>query len=88
MNRIECKVLTWPPNTPEFNLIKYLWNVLEKQVQSKALKLEVSKNLMLKSWCQIPQDNFRGLVESMPPSQSGFGGMWGDLHNIRQVVML
>lgn len=24
------------------------------------------KNMLLKSWCQMPEDTFRGLVESMP----------------------
>ncbi|KAJ8271951.1 hypothetical protein COCON_G00108100 [Conger conger] len=28
----EFKVLTWPPNSPDLNLIKHLWDVLNKQV--------------------------------------------------------
>ncbi|KAK3526254.1 hypothetical protein QTP70_020404, partial [Hemibagrus guttatus] len=65
----EFKLLTWPPKFPDLNPIEHLWDVLDKQVKS----MEVSsyslldlKDLLLKSWCQIPQHTFRGLVESMP----------------------
>ena len=30
----EFEVLTWAPNSPDLNPIKYLWDVLEKQVWS------------------------------------------------------
>lgn len=30
----EFKVLTWPPNFPDLSLIKHLWYVMEKQVDS------------------------------------------------------
>ena len=30
----EFEVLTWPPNSPDLNLIKHLWDVLNKQVRS------------------------------------------------------
>ncbi|KAJ8417445.1 hypothetical protein AAFF_G00286720 [Aldrovandia affinis] len=65
----EFKVLTWPPNSPDLNPIDHLWNVLDKQVQSMEASphnLQDLKDLMLTSWCQIPQDTFRGLVEYMP----------------------
>ncbi len=65
----ELKVLTWPPNSPELNLIEHLWDVLEKQVrsmQAPPCNLQDLKDLLLMSWCQIAHDTFRGLVESMP----------------------
>ena len=30
----EFKVLPWPPNSPDLNLIVHLWDVLEKEVRS------------------------------------------------------
>ncbi|WP_368730569.1 transposase [Klebsiella variicola] len=30
----EIKVLTWPPNSPDLNLMECLWDVLDKQVPS------------------------------------------------------
>ncbi|XP_051541380.1 voltage-gated hydrogen channel 1-like isoform X1 [Myxocyprinus asiaticus] len=65
----EFKVLPWPPNSPDLNPIEHMWDVLDQQVQSMEApphKLQDLKDLLLMSWCQIPQDTFRGLVESMP----------------------
>ncbi|XP_053481040.1 carcinoembryonic antigen-related cell adhesion molecule 5-like isoform X3 [Ictalurus furcatus] len=56
----------------DLNLIKHLWDVLHKQVQSmeaSPCNLQDLKDLLLTSWCQIPQHTFRGLVESIPRSQ-------------------
>ncbi|KAF7666055.1 hypothetical protein LDENG_00118340 [Lucifuga dentata] len=65
----EFKVLTWPPNSLDLNPIEHLWDLLEKQVQSMdgpPHNLQDLKDLLLTSWCQIPQDTFRSLVEFMP----------------------
>ena len=65
----EFKVLTWPPNSPDLNPIEHLWDVLKKQVRSMEApprNLQDLKDLLLTSWCQRPQDTFRGLVESTP----------------------
>jgi len=62
----EFEVLTWPPNSPDLNQIEHLWDVLNKQVQSMEApprNLQDLKDLLLTSWCQIPQHTFRGLVE-------------------------
>ncbi|KAF7659717.1 hypothetical protein LDENG_00294150 [Lucifuga dentata] len=61
----EFKMLTWLPNSPDLSLR----DVLEKQVRSMQApphNLQDLKDLLLTSWCQIPQDTFRSLVESMP----------------------
>ncbi|KAF7640777.1 hypothetical protein LDENG_00015010, partial [Lucifuga dentata] len=87
----EFKVLTWPPNSPDLNPIEHLWDVMEKQVRSMEVPppyLQDLKDLLLKSWCQIPQDTFRGLVESMPQQVRAVLAARGDLHNIRQVVLM
>ncbi|KAK3510356.1 hypothetical protein QTP70_004933 [Hemibagrus guttatus] len=65
----EFEVLTWPPNSPDLNPIEHLWDVLDKQVRSMEApprNLQDLKNLLLTSWCQIPQHTFKDLVESMP----------------------
>ena len=62
-------VLHWPPNSPDLNPIEHLWDVLDRQVRSTApppRNLQDLKDLLLMFWCQIPQDTFRGLVESRP----------------------
>ena len=65
----EFKVLPYPPNSADLNPVHHLWGVLEKQVgsvETPPRNLEDLKDLLLTSWCLIPQDTFRGLVESMP----------------------
>ncbi|KAK3557200.1 hypothetical protein QTP70_026141, partial [Hemibagrus guttatus] len=65
----QFEVSTWPPNSPDLNPIENLWDVLDKQVQSMEASprnLQDLKDLLLTSWCQIPQHTFRDLVESMP----------------------
>uniref|UniRef100_A0AAY5L9N5 Tc1-like transposase DDE domain-containing protein n=1 Tax=Esox lucius TaxID=8010 RepID=A0AAY5L9N5_ESOLU len=70
----EFKVSTWPPNSPDLNPIEHLWDVLDKQVRSMETpphNLLDLKDLLLTSWCQIPQHTFRGLVEPMPRQVKG-----------------
>lgn len=65
----ELQVLPWPPNSPDLNPIEHLWDVLETQVQSmeaSPCNINDLKDMLLTSWCQIPEVTFRGLVESMP----------------------
>ncbi|KAK3560207.1 hypothetical protein QTP86_000776, partial [Hemibagrus guttatus] len=65
----QFEVLTPPPNSPDLNPIQLLWDVLDKQVrsmQAPPYNLQDLKDLLLSSWCQIPQHTFRGLVESIP----------------------
>ncbi|KAK3516157.1 hypothetical protein QTP70_005397 [Hemibagrus guttatus] len=53
----------------DLNPMKHLWNALDKQVRSMEASphnLQDLKDLLLTSWCQIPQHTFRDLVESMP----------------------
>ncbi|MCI4382883.1 hypothetical protein PGIGA_G00019780 [Pangasianodon gigas] len=71
------KVLIWPPNSPDLNPIEHLWDVLDKQVQSiehPPRNLQDLKDLLLTSWCQIPQHTFRGYymyIETSRPRQEG-----------------
>ncbi|CAL1599941.1 unnamed protein product [Knipowitschia caucasica] len=66
----EFKELPWPPDSAELNPMEQLWDVLDQQIRSMhaspLTSLEELKNLLQASWTQIPQDTFRGLVESMP----------------------
>lgn len=65
----EFRVSTWPRDSPDLNPLGHLWDVLEKQVQSLEApphNIQDFKDLLLTSWCEIPQTTFRGLVESMP----------------------
>ncbi|KAK3543217.1 hypothetical protein QTP70_013687 [Hemibagrus guttatus] len=77
-----CPFCPYTPKCPSFgdlNPIKHLWDVLDKQVRSMEgppRNLQDLKDLLLTSWCQIPQHTFRDLVESMP-RRVGKGQMVG-----------
>ncbi|KAK3519043.1 hypothetical protein QTP70_016380 [Hemibagrus guttatus] len=71
----QFEVLTPPPNSPDLNPIQHLWDVLDKRVpsmQAQPHNLQDLKDLLLTSWCQIPQHTFRDLVESMPQRELFF----------------
>lgn len=61
--------LTRNPNSSDLSPINHLRGVLDKQVssmESASHSLQDLNDLLLKSWCQIPQHTLRGLEESMP----------------------
>lgn len=83
------KLFPWPLYSTDINLIKPLWHVLDKQVQSMEAppqNLQNLKALLLMLWCQIPQHPISGFVTSMPMGQDWCAGA-RDLQNIKKVVM-
>ena len=65
-------VLTWPLNSPGLNPIEHVCDVQDKQVRSMVApprNLQDLKDLLLTSWCQIPQHTLRVLGE-------GWGLFW------------
>ncbi|KAK3534858.1 hypothetical protein QTP86_028556 [Hemibagrus guttatus] len=83
--------LTPPPNSPGLNPVQHLWDVLDKQVPSMEApphNLQDLKDLLLTSWCQIPQHTFRDLVESMPRWVRAVWAAKEGRPNIRQVVIM
>ena len=73
----EFKVLAWPLSSPDLNLIEHLGDVLDKQVQSieaPPRNSQALNNLLLMSWCQIPEHTFKVYVLT---GQSRSGGKRG-----------
>ncbi|CAN9501504.1 unnamed protein product [Ophioblennius macclurei] len=78
----EFTVLTWPPNSPDLNPIEHLWDLLDKQIQAMEdppHTLQDFKDLLLTFWCQIPQETFRSVVQSMPERVSAVFASQGGL---------
>ncbi|KAK3556871.1 hypothetical protein QTP70_022374 [Hemibagrus guttatus] len=74
-------MLNWPQNSPDFNPIEHLWDVLDKQVRSMEApprNLQDLKDLLLTYWCQIPQLTLRDLVKSISqwPFRGGLAGVF------------
>ncbi|KAK3513336.1 hypothetical protein QTP70_012369 [Hemibagrus guttatus] len=81
--------LTPPPNSPDLNPVQRLWDVLDKQMPSMEApphNLQDLKDLLLTSWCQIPQHTFSDLVESMPRWVRAVWAAKEGRPNIRQCV--
>lgn len=67
LNGVGQKVLEWPPQSPDLNVIEHVWAYL-KQKRSKSLtqtRLEAVENIR-SLWNDIPMEFLINLVESMP----------------------
>lgn len=42
--RIGLKVLVWPPNSPDLNIVENLWSLLQRKINRKILKEGLPKN--------------------------------------------
>ncbi|KAK3570580.1 hypothetical protein QTP86_023642 [Hemibagrus guttatus] len=60
------ELFTWPSNSPDLNPLQHLWDMLDKQVrfmEATPRNLQDLNDMLLTSWCQIPQHSFRNLVD-------------------------
>lgn len=74
----EYKVLTWHPNSADFNPIEHMWDLLDKQfwsMEAPTHNLQGLKDMLLSSLCQILQTHLDGWHKK-------------DLHSIWQVVLI
>lgn len=65
-------MLILPPNSKDLGLIEHLLDVLEQEVwpiEVPPHHYQEFNALLLRSWCNIPQHNFRGLLESKTQQQ-------------------
>lgn len=71
-NMTEFSMLILPPNSKDLGLIEHLLDVLEQEVwpiEVPPHHYQEFNALLLRSWCNIPQHNFRGLLESKTQQQ-------------------
>jgi len=67
----EFTVLKWPPQSPDFNPIEHLWDVLEWELRALDVhptNLHQLQDAILSIWAKISKECFQHLVESMPHS--------------------
>jgi len=63
------ELMEWPANSPDLNPIEHLWDELIRRVEARPAKLTTLRDLrlaLLEEWENIPQENIRTLVDSMP----------------------
>ena len=61
--------LPWPSQSPDMNPVEYFWGILDRQLRKKnknpSSKPELLR-LLREIWQEIPQDDIRKLITSMP----------------------
>ena len=69
MEQKQIQQLSWPPQSPDLNLIEHLWDVLQRQINSRPLlpkTLSELKVALVEEWRAIPGSILEKLVEGMP----------------------
>lgn len=57
-------------------------------MDAKPVKLQDFKGILVKSWCQVQKETFRGLAESIPRRLRAVLAAEGDLCNNRQMALI
>lgn len=61
--------LPWPSQSPDINPIEHLWGILDRKLCKKNRKPSSKPKLLVllrETWQEIPQDDIRELIASMP----------------------
>ena len=60
-------ILEWPCNSPDLNIIEFVWQKMKTRVQQVHLKtLEELKAVLREVWASFTQNELEEMVESMP----------------------
>ncbi len=65
----EFTLLKWPPQSPDLNPIKHLWDVVEREIyimDVQLTNLQQLRDAFISIWTKISEECFQHLVESMP----------------------
>ncbi len=65
----EFTLLKWPPQSPDINPIKHLWDVVEREIRIMDVKptnLQQLRDAIISIWTKISEECFQHLIESMP----------------------
>ena len=61
------ELMTWPPQSPDLNIIEHIWDHLDrKKVKHAPRNAEECFEVLQREWHNIPQDFITNLYESFP----------------------
>jgi len=63
------KTMSWPPKSPDLNIIENLWAILKHNIRKEVNNIETIEDLkavIVKCWDNIPLSYVRSLYTSMP----------------------
>ncbi|GFW68124.1 HTH_Tnp_Tc3_1 domain-containing protein [Trichonephila clavipes] len=84
----EFRHFRWPPESPDINIIEYIWDTLQHAVRKRSPPPLTPNDLwtvLQYSWCQLPPAKLQTLIESMPRHVAALLLAPGGLLGIRQV---
>ncbi len=65
----EFTLLKWPPQSPDFNPIEHLWDVVEREIcimDVQPTNLQQLRDAIMSILTKISEQCFQNLVETMP----------------------
>ncbi len=65
----EFTLLKWPPQSPDLNPIKHLWDVVEPEIHIMDVQptnLQPLRDAIMSIWTKFSEEYFQHLDESMP----------------------
>lgn len=62
-------VMDWPARSPDLNPIEHIWDIMSRSIHQRHVAPQTVQELtdaLIQVWEQIPQENIRRLIRSMP----------------------
>ena len=80
--------LEWPCNSPDLNIIEFVWQKMKTRVQQVHLKTLELKAVLREVWASITQNELEEMVESMPRRIHEVIAKKGDATKCNEVLTL
>src|SRR5260370_25710301 len=69
IEKLGPNVMSWPPGSPDQNIIEHVWAILKNQIRNRRQKLKNLDELWVmaqEEWYVIPRDQIEALTDSVP----------------------
>lgn len=61
--------ISWPPQSPDLDLIEHVWNYLKRQIRARRVdssNIQEFQETIVEEWNKIPDEVIRNVIESIP----------------------